>query len=170
MTEITRKTSDFILVNPNTIHINIDPETIVKNKYYEPNKPYWLYALKLDHGRYYVGFTGKHNPYDRIMEHVDGGGAVWTKLHKPLEVLEVRYAGEITATEVKLLERNLTWVYMMQYGVNKVRGGVFNSPKYILRVGKNSVFMSYAINGVVCVMLLAVTGTYIVLRHYFNWW
>lgn len=170
MTEIIRKTSDFILVNPNTIHIDIDPKRVLKNKYYEPDKPYWLYALKLEHNKYYVGFTGKSNPYNRIMEHVEGEGAKWTQLHKPVEVMEIRDAGEITLTQIKALERNLTWAYMMQYGVNKVRGGIFNSPERLLRVGRNSVLLGYAVDAIfICILFLAAMS-YIVLRHYFNWW
>jgi predicted GIY-YIG superfamily endonuclease len=170
MTAITRKTDDFILINPETIHIKIDPETNRKNKYYEPPKPYWLYALRLENNRYYVGFTGKRNPYDRIMEHVEGEGAKWTQLHTPIEVIEIRDAGEITLTQVKALERNLTWAYMMRYGVNKVRGGIFNSPERMLRVGKNSVLMGYAVNAMICAILLITACIYILLRHYLNWW
>lgn len=170
MTEIVRKTSDFVLINPDTIHIDIDPEIPVSNKYYEPSKPYWLYALKLENGKYYVGFTGKANPYDRIIEHTSGDGAKWTKRHKPVAVLEIRDAGEITLSQVKALEINLTWAYMMKYGLNNVRGGRFNSPERMLRVGRNSVLPGYAVETIACALLLMIAGMYILLRHYFNWW
>ena len=170
MSSIVRKTDDFILINPETINTKIDPESQVVNKYYEPNKAYWLYALKLKHGRYYVGFTGKVNPYNRIMEHVEGEGAKWTQLHKPIEVLEVRDAGSITLTQVKALERNLTWAYMNLYGVNKVRGGIFNYTGRIIRVGKNTVMMGYLFQDLLVGLTAIFAITYILLRHYLNWW
>lgn len=170
MNSIVRKTSNFVLDNPKTIHISIDPERSRTSRYYEQPKPYWLYALKLEHGRYYVGFTSKKNPYDRIMQHVEGEGARWTQLHKPIEVLEIRDAGIITLTEIKVLERNLTWAYMTVYGVNKVRGGVFNYTGRILRVGKNTVIMGYMFQSFLVGILLILACTYILLRHIFNWW
>lgn len=170
MTEIVYKDTDFVLVNPDTINIDIDPKSSVKSKYYEPNKPYWLYALRLEHKKYYVGFTGKHNPYDRIMEHVEGQGAKWTQLHKPLEVMEIRYAGETTLSEINAFEINLTWAYILKYGVNRVRGGRLNSTERMLRVGKESVLMPYAVNELLLFTLLVVACAYIPLRHYFNWW
>jgi predicted GIY-YIG superfamily endonuclease len=168
---ITLKTSDFVLDNPDTIHVDIDPPTIQKSKYYEPTKPYWLYVLKLEHKKYYVGSTAQKNPYDRIMQHVEkDGGAKWTELHAPIQVMEIRDAGIITRTQAEALERNLTWAYMMRYGVNKVRGGIFNSPERMLRVGKNTVLMGYIVNAMICGVLLIAASLYIMLRHIFNWW
>lgn len=168
MTKITRKTSDFVLVNPNTININIDPKLVVKNKYYEPNKPCWLYVLKLEHKKYYVGFTGKSNPYDRIMEHVEGEGAKWTQLHKPVEVMEIRDAGKVTLTQIKALEQNLTWAYMTIYGTKNVRGGVFNYPGRILRIG-DRIIMGYMFESFIAAFLVIILSVYILLLHYLNW-
>lgn len=77
---ITHKTSDFDLINPATVDIDITPSSITNSKFYEAPRSYWLYALKLKNNKYYVGYTGKANPYDRIMQHVVGeDGAQWTK-------------------------------------------------------------------------------------------
>jgi predicted GIY-YIG superfamily endonuclease len=172
-TPITRKTSGFILVNPNTIDIDIDiePKTIPRNRFYEPSKPFWLYVLKLENNRYYVGSTSQTNPYDRIMQHVNkDGGAKWTELYAPIEVIEIRDAGTMTRTQAEAYERNLTWEYMRQYGVNKVRGGIFNSPERLWRVGRNRVLTDYAASALFFTLLCLLAVVYILLRHIFNWW
>ena len=162
MSEIIFKTSDFVLVNPKTIHTDINPGTIPESKYYEPKKPYWLYALKLEHNKYYVGFTGKQNPYNRVKEHIEGEGAKWTQLHKPVEVLEIRDAGEMTLTQIKAYEQNLTWAYMQAYGTNKVRGGIFNYPGRILRVG-DRVIMGYMFGSFVLAFIVIFENLYLAL-------
>jgi predicted GIY-YIG superfamily endonuclease len=168
---ITLKTSDFLLVNPDTIHVDIEPGPLPKSRFYEPEKPFWLYALKLEHGRYYVGSTSQKNPYKRIMQHVDkDGGAVWTALHAPIEVMEIRDAGIMTKTQAEAYERNLTWAYMMRYGVNKVRGGIFNSPGRLVRIGRNSLLRAYTLDALIGSLLLIAACLYIILRHYFGWW
>lgn len=169
MSEIIYKTSNFVLDNPNTINERIDPKIPTVRNYYEPPKQYWLYALKLDHNKFYVGFTAKNNPYDRIKEHVEGKGASWTRLHRPVEVLEIRDAGTITLTEIKDLEHSLAGVYMLLYGANNVRGGVFNSPDLHVRLGE-TVLYGFSLIAAVSMMLLSIAIAYIVLRHYFNWW
>jgi predicted GIY-YIG superfamily endonuclease len=168
---ITRKESSFILVNPDTINTTIDPQIPRINRFYEPPKAYWLYALRLEDDRYYVGFTGKKNPYDRIMQHVSGpDGAKWTGLYKPVEVMEIRDAGTITLTQVKTLEQNLTAAYMNIYGTNRVRGGIFNYPGQIFNFGKNRVIMGYELLSLIVGVLLILESVYIFLRHCFNWW
>jgi len=167
MSTIERKTSDFIMVNPTTIHVDIDPGEPPKSKFYEPRKAYWLYALKLDHNRYYVGYTGYKNPYDRIMQHVEGmgDGAKWTQMHPPIEVLEIRDAGEVTLRQVKAFEQNLTWAYMDKYGTNKVRGGIFNYPGRILRVG-DRVIMGYMFSSYLMGLLVIILSILLFIEHY----
>ena len=168
---ITLKTSDFIKVNPDTIHVDIEPGKLPKSSFYEPVKPFWLYALKLEHGKYYVGSTAQRNPYSRIMQHVEkDGGAKWTELHAPIEVMEIRVLGTMTRKQAEAYERNLTWAYMERYGVNKARGGIYNAPGRMLRVGKNSVLKPWAVDDLIAGVLLMAAGVYIFLRHYLNWW
>ena len=168
---ITRKTKDFILINPKTIDKSIDPKKPVVSRFYEPLKNYWLYALKLEKNKYYVGFTSQANPYDRILQHVEatGKGAKWTEQYKPIEVMEVRDVGMTTESQVKALEQNLTWEYMLIYHASNVRGGVVNYPGRILRVG-DKVLMGYMFDSFIIAILLIVACSYIILRHIFNWW
>lgn len=169
--KIVKKSSDFILVNPQTSNIDIEPNSDYKMKSYGPDKSYWLYALKLADGKYYVGYTGRYNPYDRIMQHVEsvGDGSKWTELHSPLEVVEIRDVGKTSLARVKALERNLTWAYMKIYGTNNVRGGVFNYTGRLLRVG-DKIIMGYMFGSFIAAFLAMLLLTYILLRHYFSWW
>jgi predicted GIY-YIG superfamily endonuclease len=168
---ITLKTSDFIKVNPDTIHVDIEPGKPPKSRFYEPEKPFWLYALKLEHGKYYVGSTSQANPYSRIMQHVEkDGGAKWTELHAPIEVMEIRDLGIMTRTQAEAYERNLTWAYMERYGVNKVRGGIYRASGRMLRIGKDSVLQPWTVEDLTAGVLLMAAGVYIFLRHYLNWW
>ncbi len=171
MSQITRKESDFVLINPRTVNFNIDPVHKLKINRFEKPKPYWLYVLKLEHNKYYVGFTGMKNPYDRIMQHAsgEGDGAKWAELHKPIEVVEIRDAGVITATEAKAYEQNLTWEYMKIYKIKNVRGGVFNYTGRIFRIG-DSAIMDYYLYPIIAGLMIIVLSLYILLRHIFNWW
>ena len=48
----------------------------------------WIYVLLCKDNYYYVGRTS--NPSKRLEDHFVGDGSVWTQLHSPLKVLEVR--------------------------------------------------------------------------------
>jgi len=169
---ITYKTSDFVLNNPDTIHADLEPKSVIpKSRFYEPAKPYWLYALKLEHGKYYVGSTAQKNPYDRIMQHVEqDGGAKWTELHAPIEVMEIRDAGVMARTLAEVYEHNLTGEYMTKYGVNKVRGGIFNSPERLYHFSKNVIIPAYYMYPILSAIFFLLAVIYIMLRHIFNWW
>ena len=45
----------------------------------------WFYVLELAGGRYYVGIS--NNLVRRARQHHEGKGAVWTKLHSPVNLL-----------------------------------------------------------------------------------
>jgi len=76
-----------------------------------------LYVLQLENGKYYVGKTDDINR--RYSEHKSGTGALWTKFHKPVKMLETR---EIKSDQD---ENNVTKEYMKKYGVVNVRGGAY---------------------------------------------
>ncbi len=76
-----------------------------------------LYVLQLEGGKYYVGKTD--DVAKRYSEHKAGNGSVWTKLHKPIKILETH---ESKSGED---ETNLTKVLMRKYGVDNVRGGAY---------------------------------------------
>lgn len=76
-----------------------------------------VYVLSLEHGKYYVGST--ENLEVRIEAHSSGRGALWTKLHKPIKVIEV-IRGCDEFDEDKYVKK-----YMHRYGIDNVRGGSY---------------------------------------------
>jgi predicted GIY-YIG superfamily endonuclease len=73
---------------------------------------YVTYVLELENGCYYVGKS--KTLHKRLTQHFTGDGAAkWTKLHKPIKVLD------IIETNV---EEETTLKYMKQYGIKFVRG------------------------------------------------
>jgi len=77
-----------------------------------------LYVLKLENNKYYVGKTDDINR--RYTEHKNGKGSEWTKIYKPIKILETR--------EVKTEhdENNVTKDLIKKYGVDNVRGGAYS--------------------------------------------
>jgi hypothetical protein len=78
-----------------------------------------IYVLKLENNKYYIGKT--NNPKFRIENHFNSNGSQWTKLYKPLELIEL-----ITNCD-DYDEDKYTRIYMDKYGINNVRGGSFTS-------------------------------------------
>lgn len=77
----------------------------------------FIYALQLEGGKYYVGKT--NNPQIRLEQHCRSTGSEWTKMYKPIKVLEV-----IPNCD-NYDEDKYTRIYMDKYGVDNVRGGSF---------------------------------------------
>jgi predicted GIY-YIG superfamily endonuclease len=87
-------------------------------------KKYWLYVLKLEQGKYYVGVTAR-NVSKRVEEHKHGFmGAKWTKKYKPVKILDKKDLGLMTFEKAEKYETRVTIKYMDKYGVNNVRGGL----------------------------------------------
>jgi hypothetical protein len=78
-----------------------------------------IYALKLEHDKWYVGKTTK-SVKDRFEEHRNERGSAWTKLHKPLSY-EI-----ISKNASPFDEDKCTEEYMNLYGIDNVRGGVYS--------------------------------------------
>jgi len=77
-----------------------------------------VYVLQLSDGKFYVGRTADSE--SRIRQHFSGYGSAWTRLHPPLEVLEVH-------SNVPIAEENeITKRYMQQHGWQNVRGGAYS--------------------------------------------
>ncbi len=73
-----------------------------------------VYVLKLEHDCYYVGWTQYFD--ERQEQHRRGLGANWTRLHKPLILVE-------TLCGSKSDEKRVTLDYIKRYGRDHVRGG-----------------------------------------------
>jgi hypothetical protein len=81
----------------------------------------FIYIIQLDQGKYYIGKT--NNPQFRLESHFNSNGSEWTKIYKPLRVIEVKPNCD------DYDEDKITRQYMDKYGINNVRGGSFVSVK-----------------------------------------
>ena len=81
----------------------------------------YIYAIKLEKGKYYIGKTT--NPQFRLQSHFNSNGSYWTKKYKPLKVIEIKPNCD------DYDEDKITRQYMDKYGINNVRGGSFVSEK-----------------------------------------
>jgi predicted GIY-YIG superfamily endonuclease len=170
VSKIVKKTSDFVMVNPLTKDADLEPGPDYKMNSYGPARSFWLYALKLADGKYYVGSTRRYNPYDRIMQHVEGAdSAKWTKLHPPIEVVEIRNIERTSEARIEALEWNLTYEYMKIYGANNVRGGGVNGTGWAVRF-RDRILWGYLLDSIRYSLLAVILLMYIVLRHFLNWW
>ena len=78
----------------------------------------YIYTLQLQHNKYYVGKTS--NPYFRIENHFNSNGSEWTKIYKPVKLLELINGDDYD-------EDKYTKIYMDKYGIDNVRGGSYTS-------------------------------------------
>jgi hypothetical protein len=79
----------------------------------------FIYILKLETGKYYVGKT--NNPYFRLSNHFSSNGSAWTNLYKPIKILE------LIPNCDDYDEDKYTRIYMDKYGIHNVRGGAYVS-------------------------------------------
>lgn len=99
-------------------------------------KHYWLYVLKLEQEKYYIGITSRKDPHDRIKEHLNGYySAQWVKKYPALETVEIIDIGNITPLEAARSELKRTRQYMKKYGLQNVRGGALNYSGKYYKVG-----------------------------------
>jgi hypothetical protein len=78
-----------------------------------------IYVLQLQQGKYYVGKTS--NPAYRLECHAQGEGSEWTRLYKPVKLVEL-----IPDCD-DYDEDKYTIMYMDQHGIENVRGGAYSS-------------------------------------------
>lgn len=90
-------------------------------KVYVYLKMEYLYVLRLEKGKYYVGKTT--DVMKRYQQHVDGRGSAWTSKYSPVSLVESK---PITTDHD---ENNTTKDYMKKYGVENVRGGSYTQIK-----------------------------------------
>ena len=113
--------------NKNIQSIKHDKETQTTNlTTYDMTSPslsnYVIYVLKCENDMYYVGKT--HNFPKRYDEHLSGKGSFWTKLYKPVEIIEI----VDNNTDNKYIEDIYVWKYMEKYGIENVSGGSYSQP------------------------------------------
>lgn len=112
----------------------------------------YVYVLKLEKGKYYVGKTS--SPTRRLEEHISGSGSRWTSIYKPISVVKV-----IPMTS-PFDEDKITKEYMASKGIENVRGGsyvevdihpqdlshiqreIWTSTNCCLRCGRNNHFVN----------------------------
>ena len=79
----------------------------------------YIYVLQLTEGFYYVGKT--QNVEIRYQQHRSGNGALWTRLHAPIRLVESYKTISMFEEDRKTKE------VMAKYGINKVRGGTYTT-------------------------------------------
>ena len=79
-----------------------------------------VYVLKLEDDCFYIGVTSNLNA--RLAQHFTGAGSVWTREHKPIQLIEVYIGGEDKENEIALQ-------YIKKYGFDKARGGKYLKDK-----------------------------------------
>ena len=123
----------------------------------ENKKHYWLYVLKLEQGKYYVGITAK-TPQQRFLEHKNGYmAAQWTRKYKPLKIIDIKDLGYTEKSVSEAYENKVVRKYMKQFGHNNVRGGDLSySEDYTKRFGYYISTKDWEPITVVILLLLAI--------------
>lgn len=98
----------------------------------------FIYVLELENNKYYVGKT--LNPYFRLENHFNNNGSQWTKLYKPIKLLE------LIPNCDDYDEDKYTKIYMDKYGIDNVRGGAYTTIKLNNTIKKHLIKISNSIN------------------------
>lgn len=81
-----------------------------------------IYVLRLEEEKFYVGKT--NNVSKRFREHMTGyKSSSWTRKYKPIKIEEIYHDAD------SLDEDKITVQYMMNHGIQNVRGGPYVSIK-----------------------------------------
>lgn len=84
-----------------------------------------VYVIKRANNMYYVGKTTK-DVNTRFKEHVNGRGCFFTKKYKPEKIV---FTLELDSEDMftHFSENNLVKKYMLEFGINNVRGGSYST-------------------------------------------
>ena len=87
---------------------------------------YYIYTLKLEGGKYYVGATS--NLTRRFRQHCSGKGANFTRKYKPLYISSFSTVYADKFDDVRIYEDARAIEAIFQWGIENARGGRFFSP------------------------------------------
>jgi hypothetical protein len=93
---------------------------IVKIGSTQSRSPKQLYVIECSNGKYYVGQCATERVEARLMEHMNGEGSSWTRLHKPIRHLLIEDLND------PLDEDNMVLKQMRKHGIDNVRGGSYS--------------------------------------------
>lgn len=94
-----------------------------------------VYVLELEDGYYYVGIA--FDVAKRFQEHLAEEGANFTRLHKPIRIVEQLCSGTCSQDKARKLEDEKTLEYALKYGAEKVKGGRYFIPSKLMRKVKH---------------------------------
>jgi predicted GIY-YIG superfamily endonuclease len=98
-------------------------------------KHFWLYVLKLEQGKYYIGITSQ-TPEQRFKQHLGARKAHWTETYPPISIFDRKDLGDSSLEEAKRIENLVTRRYIKERGINNVRGGdLMQVSNYSVRFG-----------------------------------
>ena len=78
-----------------------------------------IYVLELENNKYYVGKS--KDIEKRYNDHINGIASEWTKIHKPIKILQTLQCKSPYHHDRCIKE------YMLKYGIDNVRGGSYSS-------------------------------------------
>ena len=83
-----------------------------------PKRVKQVYVLELEKNKYYIGES--INPKNRIRDHFEGRGSLWTRLYPPVQALK-----PFTKRQDEFWELSETIQRMAYHGIDNVRGSLF---------------------------------------------
>ena len=128
---------------------------------------WWLYAIALHGGKYYVGITSYGDPYRRLRQHGTLLGARWTKKYRPIKPIKpvvLKDIWRMSLANAEKREQQLFEEFRSQYGIKNVRGGRIVGSGNIYRIGK-VYFDRNMLETLGVALLLLTCGLYLIVAH-----
>lgn len=130
------------------------------------HRRWWLYILKLENSKWYVGITSK-TPEERFAEHKLGKrAAYWTMKYKPLKIELTEDLGIVSKKHAERYENKVTRLLMKERGLNNVRGGDLRDvEEYTARFGY--IWDKFGWETITVIVLQMLIIIYLVVDKYF---